>query len=71
MGVRDESQAQEEATGGAKYGLFSGDLHNHNAVGYAKGSLELSYDIARNHLDFFCFTGHSQWHDMPTMLIAL
>jgi len=66
-GVLDESQAQGEATGGAEYRLFWGDLHNHNAIGYAKGSLERSYDIARNHLDFFCFTGHSQWHDMPTM----
>jgi len=47
--------------------LYWGDIHNHNAVGYAKGSLERAYDIARSHLDFFCFTGHSQWHDMPTM----
>jgi len=47
--------------------LYWGDIHNHNAVGYAKGSLERSYDIARGHLDFFCFTGHSQWHDMPVM----
>lgn len=47
--------------------LYWGDLHNHNAIGYAKGSLQRSYDIARSHLDFFCFTGHSQWHDMPKM----
>jgi len=47
--------------------LYWGDIHNHNDVGYAKGSLERSYDIARSHLDFFCFTGHSQWHDMPKM----
>ena len=51
----------------SKMNLYWGDLHNHNEVGYAKGSLERSYDIARSHLDFFCFTGHSQWHDMPTM----
>jgi hypothetical protein len=51
----------------SKKNLFWGDIHNHNAVGYAKGSLERSYDIARSHLDFFCFTGHSQWHDMPKM----
>ena len=50
-----------------KKNLYWGDIHNHNEVGYAKGSLERSYDIARSHLDFFCFTGHSQWHDMPTM----
>ena len=50
--LRDESQAQEDTTGGVKYGLFWGDLHNHNAVGYAKGSLERSYDIARDHLGY-------------------
>jgi len=47
--------------------LYFGDLHNHNAVGYAKGSLERSIDLARAHLDFFAFTGHASWHDMPTM----
>lgn len=47
--------------------LYFGDLHNHNVVGYAKGSLERSFDIAREHLDFFAFAGHAQWHDMPTM----
>ena len=49
------------------YTLFFGDLHNHNALGYGLGSLERSIDIARTHLDFFAFTGHSSWHDMPTM----
>lgn len=47
--------------------LYWGDLHNHNAVGYAKGSLERSIDLAREHLDFFAFTGHASWHDMPLM----
>ncbi|MEJ2705096.1 MAG: DUF3604 domain-containing protein, partial [Sedimentisphaerales bacterium] len=51
----------------SKMNLYWGDIHNHNEVGYAKGSLERSYDIACSHLDFFCFTGHSQWHDMPIM----
>lgn len=45
--------------------LYWGDIHNHNAVGYAKGSLDRAYNIAKSHLDFFCFTGHSQWHDIP------
>lgn len=49
------------------YSLLWGDLHNHNAVGYARGSLERTVDIAIGHLDFFSFTGHAQWHDMPTM----
>ena len=52
---------------GSKYQLFWGDLHNHNAVGYAQGSLERSIEIALEHLDFFAFTGHASWHDMPKM----
>jgi hypothetical protein len=50
--------------------VYWGDLHNHNTVGlynYTKGSLERSIDIAQSHLDFFAFTGHAQWHDMPPM----
>ncbi len=50
-----------------RYHLFWGDLHNHNAVGYAKGSLARSIEVAREHLDFFAFTGHASWHDMPQM----
>jgi hypothetical protein len=50
--------------------VYFGDLHNHCAVGlfhYSKGSLERAVDIAKGHLDFFAFTGHSQWPDMPEM----
>ncbi|MFH1717573.1 MAG: DUF3604 domain-containing protein [Planctomycetota bacterium] len=66
------AQAARSASGSERHeslgkNLYWGDIHNHNEVGYAKGSLERSYDIARGHLDFFCFTGHSQWHDMPVM----
>ena len=50
-----------------EYKLLWGDMHNHNAVGYARGSLERTYDIARSHLDFLAFTPHAQWHDMPLM----
>ncbi len=53
--------------GAGEYQLFWGDLHNHNAVGYAQGSIERTYEIARSHLDFFAFTPHAQWHDMPRM----
>lgn len=49
------------------YNLYWGDIHNHNAIGYAKGSLERTIDIAQEHLDFFAFTGHASWHDMPEM----
>lgn len=49
------------------YAIFYGDIHNHNALGYGKGSLERSIDIARTHLDFFAFTGHAAWHDMVPM----
>ncbi|HUR59647.1 MAG TPA: DUF3604 domain-containing protein [Opitutaceae bacterium] len=65
-GLRPVSQLHAAGTGGRRQ-LFWGDLHNHNAVGYAKGSLERSIDLARAHLDFFAFTGHASWHDMPTM----
>jgi hypothetical protein len=44
--------------------LYWGDLHNHNSIGQLRGSLERSYDIARSHLDFFCFTPQSCWPDM-------
>ncbi len=47
--------------------IYWGDIHNHNAVGYAKGSLKRSFEIAREHLDFFAHAGHSQWPDMPRM----
>jgi len=38
--------------------LLWGDLHNHNQLGYAQGTLERSYEIARSHLDFYAFTPH-------------
>ena len=40
--------------------LYWGDIHNHNELGYAQGSLERSYEIARSHLDFYAFTPHGQ-----------
>lgn len=45
--------------------IYWGDIHNHCNIGYAQGSLERAYDIAQSHLDFYCFTPHSQWHDKP------
>jgi len=65
-GVRERSQL-EAADKSDRFQLYWGDLHNHNAVGYAQGSLERSIDVAREHLDFFAFTGHASWHDMPKM----
>jgi Protein of unknown function (DUF3604) len=66
LGPRPESRADGPG-GQTTHRLFWGDLHNHNAVGYGKGSLERSIDLARGHLDFFAFTGHASWHDMPKM----
>lgn len=65
-GTRQQSQlaASQDAS---QFNLYWGDLHNHNAVGYAKGTLNRSIDVAREHLDFFAFTGHASWHDMPKM----
>ena len=66
LAARDESKLFAAPDGGnAK--LFWGDLHNHNAVGYAMGTLERTIDLAQEHLDFFSFTGHASWHDMPKM----
>ncbi len=47
--------------------LYWGDLHYHTAVGYARGSLRRSFEIAKEHLDFVAHAGHSQWPDMPKM----
>lgn len=65
MGAAAATAVTEGAT--PEYRLYWGDLHNHNAVGYAQGSIERTYDIARAHLDFIAFTPHAQWHDMPEM----
>jgi hypothetical protein len=62
-----QSAAGREPDSSSAMNIYWGDIHNHGEVGYAKGSLERAYDIAHSHLDFFCFTGHSQWHDMPKM----
>jgi hypothetical protein len=67
LGAAPSESRTESERGPATYRLFWGDLHNHNAVGYGKGSLERSIDLARRHLDFFAFTGHASWHDMPKM----
>jgi hypothetical protein len=61
---QSELSAADDAS---RFRLYWGDLHNHNAVGYAQGSLQRSIDLARGHLDFFAFTGHASWHDMPKM----
>lgn len=50
-----------------RYQILYGDIHNHNAHGYGVGSMERSIDVARTHLDFFAFTGHSSWHDLKPM----
>jgi len=41
------------------------ELHNHNEIGYGKGTLERSYRIARNSLDIYAFTAHGYWPDPP------
>lgn len=56
--------AAPQTGSGTSYRNFFGDLHNHNQVGYAQGTLERSFEIARNHLDFYAFTPHSYWPDV-------
>jgi hypothetical protein len=65
-GMQVESHARGDRDGDT-YRLFWGDLHNHNEVGYGQGSLEHAIENAQGHLDFFAFTGHASWHDMPKM----
>lgn len=45
--------------------VYWGDIHNHNEIGYAEGSLERSFRIAENSLDFYSFTPHGWWTDVP------
>jgi len=56
--------AAAQQPGPESYRTFWGDLHNHNNIGYAQGSLRRTFEIARNHLDFFAFTPHAWWHDI-------
>ena len=55
----------EEGKGELRMRIFWGDIHNHNEIGYGKGSLERSFDIAGNLLDFYAFTPHTWWPDLP------
>jgi len=57
-------KASQEKPQVEDYNIYFGDLHNHNSVGYARGSLGRTFEIARNHLDFFAFTPHGYWHDI-------
>ncbi|UCF97494.1 MAG: DUF3604 domain-containing protein [Spirochaetaceae bacterium] len=41
------------------------EIHNHNSVGYAKGTLERAYQIAQSALDIYAFTPHGWWPDLP------
>ena len=45
--------------------VYYGDLHTHANVGYGKGSIETSAEVARTNLDVWAFAGHSQWPDQP------
>ncbi len=65
--VKCNIREAHEANSGVHYNIYFGDIHNHNSAGYAKGSLQRSFDIARSHLDFYELTTHSFWHDIPMM----
>ena len=58
------AQAADPPAEGGDYSVYFGDLHNHSNVGYAQGSLERAFEVARNHLDFFAFTPHGYWPDI-------
>ena len=50
----------------SEFELYWGEIHNHNELGYAQGSLERSYDVARSHLNFYAFTPHGLHADGGT-----
>jgi hypothetical protein len=58
------SAAPQSAGQPSPWRTFFGDLHNHNDIGYAQGTLTRTFEIARNHLDFFAFTPHAYWPDI-------
>lgn len=45
--------------------IYWGDIHNHNEIGYAEGTLGRSFRLAGNSLDFYAFTPHGWWTDVP------
>lgn len=52
-----------EAYAGLK--LYFGDIHNHCALSYGKGTLDEALHNARLQLDFASVTLHGHWDDMP------
>lgn len=48
-----------------KTNIYWGDIHNHNEIGYGKGKMTRSFDLAENTLDFYAFTPHGWWPDLP------
>lgn len=45
--------------------IYWGDLHNHCAISYGRGSLDNALRAARAQLDFCSIVGHATWHDIP------
>ena len=60
----EAAASQPDFTASSAYNNYFGDLHNHNQVGYAQGTLARSFEVARNHLDFYAFTPHAYWPDV-------
>ena len=63
-GLASAAGQASQAVTESPYRTYWGDLHNHNLIGYAQGSLRRTFEIAREHLDFFAFTPHAHWHDI-------
>ena len=58
------NDSRTDSNGEGKLTTWFGDLHNHSAYGYARGSLERAFRIARSHLDFCALTPHGFWNDI-------
>ena len=61
LAAKFDGKAQADNLSDTGLNIYFGDLHNHNSVGYGLGSPERAFEIARSHLDFFCFTPHAYY----------
>src|SRR5690606_10563938 len=65
MGSRPASLTGTNSPDCKDFHHYFGDVHNHNAVGYAKGGLRRSFEIAQHQmLDFYALTPHAHWNDI-------
>lgn len=50
--------------------VYWGDIHNHCAVSYGRGTTRRALANAREQLDFCSITGHAFWPDLPMDIVG-